>query len=73
MANLISYLVSKLDRAFLPLAGHSKSQPFRVHRAMLALTEKVGGYYELAALCTRTHATWLKDANNALLSEMEQR
>ncbi len=73
MANLISCLVSELDRAFLPLAGHSKSRPFRVHKAIPALTEKVGGYYEPAGLCTRTHATWQKDANQALLSEMEQR
>jgi len=64
MTNLISHLVSELDRAFLTLASHPKSPPFRDHRAMPALTEKVAGYYEPAGLQPRRYATWQKDANH---------
>ncbi len=54
MTNLISYLISELDRVFLTLVSHSKSWPFRDHKAMAALLEKFGGYYELAGLHSRT-------------------
>ena len=75
MVNLIGNLVAELDRAFLPLASHTKSRPpFRSHKSMPALTGKAGGYYGSAGLHpSKTHATWQKGANHALVNEMEQR
>jgi len=53
VTNLISHLLSELDRGFLPLTSRSKSRPFRDHKAMPTLTEKVGGYCEPASLHPR--------------------
>jgi hypothetical protein len=75
MVNLISNVLAELDRAFLPLASHSKSRPsFRSHKPVPTMAGKAGGYYGSAGLHpSKTHTPWQKGANHALVSEMEQR